>query len=72
MTAEVLDVIEELRREGRDLILVTHQMAFARRVADHAVFVAEGRVLETSTGTELFENPRSPAARDFLARVLRY
>ena len=72
MTAEVLDVIEKLREEGRDLILVTHQMAFARRVADHAIFVAEGRVLESGAGTELFENPRNRAARDFLARVLRY
>lgn len=72
MTAEVLDVIEELRAEGRDLILVTHQMAFARRVADYSVFLADGRILESGPGTELFENPRNPAARDFLARVLRY
>ena len=72
MTAEVLDVIEELRREGRDLILVTHQMAFARRVADHAIFLADGRIVESGPGSDLFENPKEAAARDFLARVLRY
>ncbi len=72
MTAEVLDVIEELRAEGRDLILVTHQMAFARRVADYAVFVAEGRIVESGPAAAFFEKPRATQTRDFLARVLRY
>lgn len=72
MTAEVLDVIEELRCEGRDLILVTHQMAFARRVADYAVFLAEGRIVEAGPGAEFFAAPRKAQARDFLNRVLKY
>jgi polar amino acid transport system ATP-binding protein len=72
MTAEVLEMIEELRREGRDLVLVTHHMAFARCVADHAAFLAHGRILEARPGAELFEVPEHPEAREFLAKVLRY
>ncbi len=72
MTAEVLEMIAELRREGRDLILVTHHMAFAREVADHVVFLAAGQVGESAPGAALFENPREPATRSFLEKVLRY
>lgn len=72
MTAEVLDMIGELRAEGRDLILVTHHLAFARTVADHAVFLAEGRVVEHAPGDALFAAPRDPAVARFLERVLKY
>ncbi len=72
MTAEVLEVIEELRAEGSDFILVTHQMGFARRVADRVAFLAEGRLLESGPAEELFESPRSAACREFLSRVLKY
>lgn len=72
MTAEVLEVIEELKREGRELILVTHEMGFARVVADHVVFLAEGKIVETGEPRELFEQPRTEACRGFLARVLKY
>ena len=71
MTAEVLDLIGELREEGRDLILVTHEMGFARRVADHCVFLAEGRVVEAGPAERLLASPESPIVREFLARVLR-
>jgi polar amino acid transport system ATP-binding protein len=72
MTAEVLDVIRELRVEGRDLVLVTHQMGFARTVADRAVFLAEGKVQEQGLAQELFDAPKSEACRRFLNTVLKY
>lgn len=72
MTAEVLDVIEELKREDRDFILVTHEMGFARLVADHAVFLAEGKIIETGAPAELFERPKTELCREFLRRVLKY
>jgi len=72
MTAEVLDVIGELGREGRDLILVTHHMGFARQVADHGLFVADGRIAESGPAAELFGQPRTEALRNFLAKVLKY
>jgi polar amino acid transport system ATP-binding protein len=72
MTAEVLDFIAELRGEGRDLIIVTHNMGFAREVSDHCLFIAEGRVLEEGRSSELFSNPRHPLLVNFLAKVLRY
>ncbi len=71
MTAEVLDVIKELKDEGRDFILVTHEMGFARRVADDVAFLANGRILEHGPAATLFSEPRTEACRDFLARVLR-
>ncbi|MDB6155488.1 MAG: transporter related protein [Chthoniobacteraceae bacterium] len=70
MTAEVLDVIEELKDDGRDFILVTHEMGFARRVADDVAFLANGRILEHGPADELFAAPRTAACRDFLARVM--
>jgi len=72
MTAEVLDVIGELRDEGRDLVLVTHEMGFARHVADRVVFLAEGRIVEHAPATELFAAPATSVCRDFLSRVLKY
>lgn len=70
MTAEVLDVIAELHAEGRDLVLVTHHMAFARRVADFAVFLAAGRVVEASRSPQLFDTPCEEQTREFLGKVL--
>jgi len=72
MTAEVLEAIEELRGQGSDFILVTHEMGFARRVADRVAFLAEGRLLESGPPAELFEAPSTLACRDFLSRVLKY
>jgi polar amino acid transport system ATP-binding protein len=72
MTAEVLDAIEELKNEGRDFLLVTHEMGFARHVADRVAFLAAGRIVEHAPAAELFAAPKSPECRDFLARVLRY
>lgn len=72
MTAEVLDVIEELREEGLDFVLVTHNMGFARRIADQVAMIADGRIAETRTGEHVFDQLVSQQSRDFLARVLKY
>jgi len=72
MTAEVLDMIKELRDEGRDFILVTHEMGFARQVADQVALLADGRIAEAGEVRQIFEHPASTQTRDFLARVLKY
>jgi polar amino acid transport system ATP-binding protein len=72
MTADVLDMIKELRDEGRDFILVTHEMGFARKIADHVALLAEGQIIEAGPVGQLFENPSRPESRNFLAKVLKY
>jgi polar amino acid transport system ATP-binding protein len=72
MTAEVLDLLAELRSEGRPMILVTHAMGFARRTADLVAFVSGGTLLETGPPEQFFERARRPEVRQFLDRVLRY
>jgi polar amino acid transport system ATP-binding protein len=72
MTAEVLDVIEEIKAEGRNFLLVTHEMGFARHVGDCVAFLAEGQIVEHAPADQLFTNAKSPPCRAFLARVLRY
>ena len=72
MTAEVLDVIEELREEGLDFILVTHEMGFARKIADQVVLLADGRIAEAGPVQQVFEQPQSQQTRDFFAEVQKY
>jgi polar amino acid transport system ATP-binding protein len=72
MTAEVLEVIEELRKEGRDFVLVTHQMGFARRVADQIALLSGGEIVESGPPSQVLDNPQSSVTRQFLARILRY
>lgn len=72
MTAEVLDIILDLRQEGIDLILVTHQMNFARQVADFCIFTDHGRIVEKGLPERLFDSPESDELKRFLARVLKY
>ena len=72
MTAEVLDMIRELGAEGQNLILVTHEMGFARMVADRVAFLAQGRILECGTADQVFNEPKTEACRRFLAAVLKY
>jgi polar amino acid transport system ATP-binding protein len=72
MTAEVLEVIEELRLEGRDFILVTHQMGFARKVADQVALLSAGRIVECGPPAAVLDHPQSEAARQFLSRILKY
>jgi polar amino acid transport system ATP-binding protein len=72
MTAEVLDMIGQLLAEGRDLILVTHEMGFARVVADRAAFLAGGRIVESGPTQALFAAPKTEECRRFLATGLKY
>ena len=72
MTAGVLEVIEELRDEGRDFVLVTHEMGFARRVADQVALLAEGRIVESGPAAQVFDAPAQEVSRNFFARVLKY
>lgn len=72
MTAEVLDLLAELRAEGRTLILVTHEMGFARHTADLAAFVAQGTLLEVAEPAQLFAGAEHPDVRRFLGRILRH
>ncbi|MBH1642061.1 amino acid ABC transporter permease/ATP-binding protein [Stenotrophomonas maltophilia] len=70
LVAEVLSVIEELARSGTTLVIVTHELSFARRVADHVVMMDQGRVIEQGTPEALFERPRHQRTADFLAKTL--
>ena len=72
MTGEVLDVIQELREEGGEIILVTHEMGFARKIADHIWFVADGRICESGTAAQVMDAPQDPVTTRFLARLLKY
>ena len=72
MTAEVLEVIADLKSEGRTFVLVTHAMNFARTVADQVAFLAEGKILEHNAAQDFFAAPRTDVARRFLDRVLKY
>ncbi len=72
MTAEVLELIQELAEAGQDIILSTHEMGFARAVADQVAFVAAGKIEEISPPASLFGAPRSALCQRFLSRVMRY
>jgi polar amino acid transport system ATP-binding protein len=72
MTAEVLELIEELRAEGRDLMIVTHQMGFAHRIADQIALLSEGSIAESGPPAQILEEPRSEITRRFLAKILKY
>lgn len=72
MTGEVLDLISELKSENRTLIMVTHEMGFARSVADHILFLAAGTILESRPGRDFFSDPETPEAKRFLNRILKY
>jgi ABC-type polar amino acid transport system ATPase subunit len=70
MIGEVLDVIRDLAEEGMTMLLVTHEMGFAREVSDTAVFIDEGRFIETGPAEELFDNPKEERTQAFLSKVL--
>jgi len=70
MIGEVLEVMKELAREGMTMIVVTHEMGFAREVADRVVMMDEGRVVEEGTPDTFFTNPTSERTKSFLAKIL--
>ncbi|BBK36570.1 peptide ABC transporter ATP-binding protein [Allostella sp. ATCC 35155] len=67
---EVLDLMRELARDGMTMVIVSHEMGFAREVADRVVFIDRGRVVETGTPDAIFRNAREARTRDFLAKIL--
>jgi glutamate/aspartate transport system ATP-binding protein len=72
MIGEVLDVMTELAGEGMTMVCVTHEMGFARRVADRVIFMDHGRIVEDCATGPFFDSPRSERAQQFLARILRH
>lgn len=70
MVKEVLDVMGELALDGITMVCVTHEMAFARSVADRVIFMDHGRIVEENTPAEFFDHPSEPRLRDFLSQVL--
>jgi glutamate transport system ATP-binding protein len=72
MINEVLDVMTELARSGMTMVVVTHEMGFARRAANRVVFMADGQIVESNTPEQFFTNPQSERAKDFLGKILTH
>ena len=70
MVGEVLDVMKQLAMEGMTMVVVTHEMGFAREVADRVIFMDEGKIIEEGTPDDIFNNPQQPRTQDFLRKVL--
>jgi ABC-type polar amino acid transport system ATPase subunit len=70
MINEVLDVMKNLAREGMTMIVVTHEMGFAREVSDHVIFIADGVIVETGTAEHFWENPQEERTQLFLSKIL--
>ena len=70
MVGEVLEVMKELAKAGMTMVCVTHEMGFAKEVANRVVFMADGKILEEGTPEEIFTAPKHPRLQDFLAKVL--
>jgi polar amino acid transport system ATP-binding protein len=71
MIGEVLSVMEDLAKDGMTMLVVTHEMVFARRVADRVLFMDQGRVLEQASPEQFFDHPQHPRAQQFLKQILR-
>ncbi|WP_367319941.1 amino acid ABC transporter ATP-binding protein [Streptomyces sp. HUAS ZL42] len=72
MINEVLEVMRQLARDGMTMVVVTHEMGFARSAANRVVFMADGRIVEDRTPDEFFTNPSSDRAKDFLSKILKH
>ena len=70
MVGEVLEVMKELARDGMTMVVVTHEMGFAREVGNRVLFMADGKLLEEGTPDEIFNHPQHPRLQDFLRKVL--
>ena len=70
MVGEVLDVMKNLAREGMTMVVVTHEMGFAKEVATRVIFMDEGKIIEENNPKDFFENPQNPRLKDFLSKVL--
>lgn len=71
MVGEVLEVMKTLAKEGMTMVVVTHEMGFAKEVADRVIFMADGKILETGTPEQIFSSPKSDKAKQFLSSVLK-
>ena len=71
MVGEVLDVMKTLAQDGMTMVVVTHEMGFARNVSSRTLFLADGKLVEEGTPKDIFENPQSPRLQDFLSKVLK-
>lgn len=72
MINEVLEVMQQLARDGMTMVVVTHEMGFARSAANRVVFMADGRIVEEAEPEQFFNNPRSDRAKDFLSKILHH
>ncbi|GAA0310864.1 amino acid ABC transporter ATP-binding protein [Streptomyces polychromogenes] len=72
MINEVLEVMQQLAREGMTMVVVTHEMGFARSAANRVVFMADGKIVEQATPEQFFSNPKSDRAKDFLSKILHH
>ncbi|SDY81321.1 amino acid ABC transporter ATP-binding protein [Citreimonas salinaria] len=72
MIGEVLDAMRELAREGMTMVIVTHEMSFAREVADRVIYIHEGEIVEQGSPEDVFDNPEHERTRSFLSRVLKH
>ena len=72
MISEVLDVMVQLAQDGMTMLVVTHEMGFARKAANRVLFMADGEIVEEATPDEFFTNPRSERAKDFLSKILTH
>ena len=72
MVGEVLDVMVQLAQEGMTMMVVTHEMGFARKVSDRVIFMDQGRIIEDCTKDEFFGTPRGPRAQEFLSKILTH
>ena len=70
MVGEVLDLMKSLAREGMTMIIVTHEMGFAKEVANKVLFIDEGKILESAPPSEFFTNPKNDRLKEFLSKVL--
>jgi glutamine transport system ATP-binding protein len=72
LVGEVLEVMRKLANEGMTMVVVTHEMGFAREVADRCIFIDEGIIMEEAAPDDFFMRPRHPRLRDFLGKVLEH
>ena len=70
MVGDVLNVMQDLAKDGMTMVIVTHEMGFAKEVADRVIFMADGKIVESGTPNELFDHPKEPRTQEFLAQVL--
>ena len=70
MVGEVLDLMKSLADEGMTMVIVTHEMGFAKEVANRVIFIDDGKILEEATPEEFFNHPKNPRLKDFLSKVL--